>query len=226
MSTEDRDQKSGEAAAEQSAGDKAKAEALAAAGKAADVAKAAEEKVADAAKAAEGKVADVAKAAKDKIAGAVKGSDEKPAAEDKPGVKPPWQRGDELAPDTGKPAEQPVAKAAPAKAAPAKAAPAKKQAPAKAAEPAKRKKPLITGTAAPKLDEPADKPAAGGKERFVESPTRDIGRSAVRARDLPDLDEIHAAPAVTAHGGGKLGQRSAPTHVGASGTGARALRAS
>ncbi len=119
----------------------------------------------------------------------------------KPEVKPPWQRAGDLAPESG-----------------ATGIPA---------APAKKKRPIITGTAAPKLDLPAaeaGEKAAG--DRFVESPTRNIGRAQVKAKSLPNLDEIHATPAgAGARAGGLLG-RSAPTHVGASGgSGSRALRA-
>ena len=94
-------------------------------------------------------------------------------------MKPPWQRGEELAPDTGggiPPAPEAASK------------------PKNPSTP--KKKPLITGTAAPKVDDAA----ANGtdKDRFVESPTRSIGRSQIKAKDLPDLDEIHATPAVAA----------------------------
>ena len=118
------------------------------------------------------------------------------SAADKPGVKPPWQRANDLTPETGG-----GARSVP-----------------------KKKKPIITGTAAPKLDESAE-PAGTDGDRFVESPTRSIGRSQVKAKDLPNLDEIHAA-ATAPRGGAPAGQRSAPTQVGTGGTGAsRALRA-
>nr|WP_212763552.1 DUF3566 domain-containing protein [Gordonia araii] len=115
----------------------------------------------------------------------------------KPGVKPPWQRADELAPDTAGNGDVPP--------------------------PPPRKKPIITGTAAPKLTEPAPEP--GGGDRFVESPTRNT--PPVKSKNLPNLDEIHVpAPGAAQRGGPSLGQRSAPTHVGAAGAvGARALRA-
>ncbi|WP_301546802.1 DUF3566 domain-containing protein [Gordonia sp. X0973] len=166
------------------------------------------------------------------------------AGTDKPGVKPPWQLADELAADTGKAAaggasagaepasakqsaaktaakaagaKPPAAKSAGAKAAPSRIPAAKStasKAPAKTT--GKAKKPLITGTAAPKLDDAAAESAADSK-RFVESPTRDIGRAAIKAKDLPDLDEIHVQSANAL--------RSAPTQVGAATGGSRALRA-
>ncbi|GED96207.1 DUF3566 domain-containing protein [Gordonia crocea] len=126
---------------------------------------------------------------------------------DKPGVKPPWQRADELAPETSGAVPPPPGPSS------------------------KKKKPIITGTAAPKIDEPKiDEPGASStdspeaQDGFVESPTRSIGRSQLKAKDLPNLDEIHAAPVGAAGRGVPQGQRSAPTHVGSAG-GSRALRA-
>ncbi|HNP56450.1 MAG TPA: DUF3566 domain-containing protein [Gordonia sp. (in: high G+C Gram-positive bacteria)] len=161
-----------------------------------------------AAQAAAAKAAELAKNA-DKAEKNGSAADKPGAASDAPGVKPPWQRGEELAPDTGggiPPAPEAASK------------------PKNPSTP--KKKPLITGTAAPKVDDAA----ANGtdKDRFVESPTRSIGRSQIKAKDLPDLDEIHATPAVAASAArtsGGLGPRSAPTQVGPGGA-SRALRAS
>lgn len=106
-----------------------------------------------------------------------------------------------------------------------------------AAKPAATR-PLITGTAAPKLsggpqpsevsaeakrDAAAAKAAlagTGAPTKFKESPTRNIPRDAINTESLPDLDAIHNVPdeatSVTAS------TRSAPAKVGAS----RPVRAS